>query len=117
MPAEERDHGSLQRPVHGVDRAENVALAKPPRRPQRRRPEVGREIEQGVLVRRADRAIGEFLVEPEARRDDEVGPRVHVREEGLVDLEDVGIDSTQRELAAHDALLEQRDHRLRVDAR
>ena len=28
--------------------------------------------EQGVLVRRADRAIGELLVEPEARREDEV---------------------------------------------
>ena len=76
-----------------------------------------REIEQGVLVRRADRAIGDSSSSPRLVATTRSVRVFTFSEEGLVDLEDVRVDSTQRELAAHDALLEQRDHRLRVDAR
>ncbi len=81
-------------------------------------PTVGRDLRPGV--RADDHRRSQIVALPCPVGDGcghEVHARVDVDEDGLVELQHLRIDPAQRKLAVSDPLLEEREHRLRIDAR
>ncbi len=82
------------------------------------RPAVGRNVRARLRADDEKRLYVLALASPvRDRRCHQLYARVDVQQQALVDVQHLGVEASQRELAAIDASLQLREHPLRVDAR